>query len=63
MAVVPQIDLDATDARLLEALQADGRQSIAELGRRVSMSASAVAERVRRRPRAARLGTRDRLAE
>lgn len=48
MAVVPLIDLDATDARLLAALQEDGRQSIAELGRRVSMSASAVAERVRR---------------
>src|SRR3954465_7665344 len=48
MAVVLPIDLDATDARLLAALQQDGRQSIAELGRRVSMSASAVAERVRR---------------
>jgi Lrp/AsnC family leucine-responsive transcriptional regulator len=48
MAVLPPIDLDATDARLLAALQQDGRQSIAELGRRVSMSASAVAERVRR---------------
>jgi Lrp/AsnC family leucine-responsive transcriptional regulator len=48
MAVVPPIELDATDARLLAALQQDGRQSIAELGRRVSMSASAVAERVRR---------------
>jgi Lrp/AsnC family leucine-responsive transcriptional regulator len=48
MAAIPPLDLDATDARLLAALQADGRQSIAELGRRVSMSASAVAERVRR---------------
>src|SRR2546425_345329 len=47
MTVVPPIDLDATDARLLAALQAD-RQSIAELGRPGSMSASAVADRVRR---------------
>ncbi len=48
MTAVPPIELDATDGRLLAALQDDGRQSIAELGRRVSMSASAVAERVRR---------------
>ena len=43
MAALPPITLDATDERLLSALQDDGRQSIAELGRRVSMSASAVA--------------------
>jgi Lrp/AsnC family transcriptional regulator, leucine-responsive regulatory protein len=50
MAVVPLTELDATDARLLAALRDDGRRSIAELGRRVSMSASAslLAERVRR---------------
>jgi Lrp/AsnC family leucine-responsive transcriptional regulator len=48
MTVRSPIELDATDGRLLAALQEDGRQSIAELGRRVSMSASAVAERVRR---------------
>lgn len=40
--------LDATDWRLLEALQQDGRATYAELARRVSMSASAVTERVRR---------------
>lgn len=40
--------LDATDWRLLEALQQDGRASYAELARAVSMSPSAVAERVRR---------------
>ncbi len=40
--------LDATDWRILEALQHDGRASYAELARRVSMSASAVTERVRR---------------
>lgn len=40
--------LDATDWRLLEALQQDGRATYAELARTVSMSASAVTERVRR---------------
>jgi Lrp/AsnC family leucine-responsive transcriptional regulator len=39
---------DATDWRLLEALQRDGRASYAELARAVSMSPSAVTERVRR---------------
>ncbi|MFJ8695931.1 Lrp/AsnC family transcriptional regulator [Streptomyces roseolilacinus] len=39
---------DATDWRILQALQADGRASFAELARAVSMSASAVTERVRR---------------
>ncbi|RKN44862.1 Lrp/AsnC family transcriptional regulator [Streptomyces hoynatensis] len=39
---------DATDWRLLDALQADGRVGYAELARRVNMSASAVTERVRR---------------
>ncbi|MBD0740223.1 Lrp/AsnC family transcriptional regulator [Streptomyces sp. CBMA29] len=40
--------LDPTDWRLLEALQRDGRASYAELARTVSMSPSAVTERVRR---------------
>ncbi|MFI0898226.1 Lrp/AsnC family transcriptional regulator [Streptomyces sp. NPDC020983] len=40
--------LDATDWKLLEALQRDGRASYAELGRTVAMSPSAVTERVRR---------------
>ncbi|MFF8601046.1 Lrp/AsnC family transcriptional regulator [Streptomyces sp. NPDC015232] len=39
---------DATDWRILDALQAQGRASFAELARAVSMSASAVTERVRR---------------
>ncbi|MEU0396256.1 Lrp/AsnC family transcriptional regulator [Streptomyces sp. NPDC006208] len=39
---------DATDWRILQALQAQGRASFAELARAVSMSASAVTERVRR---------------
>lgn len=42
------ISLDATDWRLLEALQRDGRASYAQLARAVSMSPSAVTERVRR---------------
>ncbi|MEO3749156.1 Lrp/AsnC family transcriptional regulator [Streptomyces sp. B6B3] len=40
--------LDEVDMRILEALQRDGRASYAELARTVSMSASAVTERVRR---------------
>jgi len=40
--------LDDVDWRLLELLQADGRLSFSELGRRVSLSGSAVTERVRR---------------
>ncbi|MDX3073943.1 Lrp/AsnC family transcriptional regulator [Streptomyces sp. NPDC088354] len=40
--------LDATDWRILDALQRDGRASYAELARAVAMSASAVTERVRR---------------
>ncbi|MFE9044462.1 MULTISPECIES: Lrp/AsnC family transcriptional regulator [unclassified Streptomyces] len=39
---------DATDWRILDALQAQGRASYAELARAVSMSPSAVTERVRR---------------
>jgi Lrp/AsnC family leucine-responsive transcriptional regulator len=39
---------DRTDWQLLEALQEDGRTSYADLARVVSMSPSAVAERVRR---------------
>ncbi|MFG2113646.1 Lrp/AsnC family transcriptional regulator [Streptomyces sp. NPDC048718] len=39
---------DATDWRILEVLQHDGRASFADLARAVSMSPSAVTERVRR---------------
>ncbi|WP_406002126.1 Lrp/AsnC family transcriptional regulator [Streptomyces sp. NBC_00829] len=39
---------DATDWRILQALQSEGRATFAELARAVSMSASAVTERVRR---------------
>jgi Lrp/AsnC family leucine-responsive transcriptional regulator len=41
-------DLDATDWAILTELQRDGRVPLAELGRRVSLSASATTERVRR---------------
>jgi Lrp/AsnC family transcriptional regulator, leucine-responsive regulatory protein len=40
--------IDETARRILEELQADGRLSMAELGRRVNLSAPAVAERVQR---------------
>lgn len=39
---------DATDWRILDVLQHDGRASFAELARAVAMSPSAVTERVRR---------------
>ncbi|WP_326946434.1 Lrp/AsnC family transcriptional regulator [Amycolatopsis sp. NBC_01307] len=42
------MDLDDVDWHLIELLQGDGRLSFTELGRRVSLSGSAVTERVRR---------------
>jgi Lrp/AsnC family leucine-responsive transcriptional regulator len=39
---------DGTDHQILEALQSDGRLTLAELGRRVGLSAPAVADRVQR---------------
>ena len=42
------VALDETDRGIIGALATDGRISFAELGRRVSLSAPAVAERVRR---------------
>jgi Lrp/AsnC family transcriptional regulator, leucine-responsive regulatory protein len=44
--------MDATSRRILEELQADGRLTIAELGRRVNLSPPAVAERIQRLERA-----------
>src|SRR5919201_946218 len=44
--------LDVVNLRLLKELQANGRLGIAELGRRIGMSAPAVAERVGRLERA-----------
>jgi len=40
--------LDPTDIAMLEQLQADGRVTIAELGRRVGLSQPATAERMKR---------------
>ncbi|HEY7597237.1 MAG TPA: Lrp/AsnC family transcriptional regulator [Actinophytocola sp.] len=40
--------LDKVDWQIVEELQADGRLSFKELGRRINLSAPAVAERVRR---------------
>jgi len=44
--------LDAVNLRLLKELEADGRIALAELGRRIGLSAPAVAERVQRLERA-----------
>jgi Lrp/AsnC family transcriptional regulator, leucine-responsive regulatory protein len=44
--------LDEINRRLLEELQADARVTIAELGRRINLSAPAVADRVQRLERA-----------
>lgn len=44
----PDRQIDRTDWRILEQLQADARLSYKELARRVHLSAPAVAERVRR---------------
>ncbi|GAB3965420.1 Lrp/AsnC family transcriptional regulator [Actinoallomurus acanthiterrae] len=41
-------DLDDIDLRILSELQADARLSVAELSRRVGLSAPAVADRIRR---------------
>ena len=48
MAVTLPFTADSVDRALLAELQRDGRQSVAELARRVHMSNSAVAERIRR---------------
>ena len=45
---VESVHLDAVDLRILKELQAHGRLGMAELGRRVGMSAPAIAERVQR---------------
>jgi Lrp/AsnC family transcriptional regulator, leucine-responsive regulatory protein len=54
-SVVPgssESNLDAVNRSLLAELQADARLSVAELGRRVGLSAPAVAERIGRLERA-----------
>jgi Lrp/AsnC family transcriptional regulator, leucine-responsive regulatory protein len=46
--IAESASLDRTDRRLLAELQRDARMTLAELGRRVGLSAPAVAERLRR---------------
>ncbi len=48
MTVVSDATIDETDWKLIEALQADARQSYTALGRCIGLSRPAVAERVRR---------------
>ena len=48
MPTNPRPPLDATDHALLEHLQQDGRTSVADLARAISLSPSATAERLRR---------------
>jgi Lrp/AsnC family leucine-responsive transcriptional regulator len=48
MAASFTFEPDKVDTAILTALQANGRQSIAELARQINMSHSAAAERVRR---------------
>ncbi len=52
MATDEKTTIDAIDRGLLEELQVDARISIAELGRRVNLSAPAVSERMQRLERA-----------
>jgi Lrp/AsnC family leucine-responsive transcriptional regulator len=44
----PRLDLDTTDHAIVARLQSDGRMSIAQLAREISLSPSATAERLRR---------------
>ena len=41
-------DLDHKDCQIIEALQADARQSLAALGKRIGLSQPAMSERVRK---------------
>ncbi len=48
MPPIPRLDLDATDHAIIARLQEDGRISVADLARAISMSPSATADRLRR---------------
>jgi Lrp/AsnC family leucine-responsive transcriptional regulator len=48
MASNARLELDRVDQAILAELQRDGRVSVADLGRRVSLSASSAADRLRR---------------
>jgi Lrp/AsnC family leucine-responsive transcriptional regulator len=45
---MPQGSLDPKDLAILEALQADGRIALSELGRKIGLSQPAMSERVKR---------------
>jgi Lrp/AsnC family leucine-responsive transcriptional regulator len=45
---IPRLVLDATDHRVIDHLQRDGRLSVADLARAINLSPSATADRVRR---------------
>ncbi|MCS5717663.1 Lrp/AsnC family transcriptional regulator [Herbiconiux sp. CPCC 205763] len=44
----PRLELDTTDHAIIENLQQDGRTSVAQLARAISLSPSATADRLRR---------------
>lgn len=48
MPLNAHLNLDSTDEALIRHLQQDGRMSVAQLARQVSLSASATADRLRR---------------
>ena len=48
MPTIPLLELDSTDHAIILELQRDGRMSVAQLARAISLSASATADRVRR---------------
>lgn len=48
MPSIPHLPLDDVDRAVVEALQRDGRMSVADLARTISLSPSATAERLRR---------------
>ena len=47
-ARIDRSPLDPTDIAIIEALQADGRMAVSELGRRIGLSQPATSERVKR---------------
>jgi len=48
MSSNPRLDLDSTDHAIIQNLQHDGRTSVAQLARAISLSPSATADRLRR---------------
>ena len=46
--MIDPVHVDDTDVAILEALQADGRLSVSELGRRIGLSQPATSDRLKR---------------